>query len=72
MIHLLSVDGDKWKYKKDFVSGRTASRLSEATGWLKQLKLINDDGITSDGKQILERGYASLDKYYTGLKNESA
>ena len=71
-VSVLSVDGDKWKYKKDFVSGRTASRLSEATGWLKQLKLISDDGITSDGKEILRRGYESLDKYYSGLKNESS
>jgi len=71
-VSVLSVDGDKWKYKKDFGSGRTASRLSEATGWLKQLKLVSDDGITADGKEILQRGYTSLDKYYSDLINESA
>ena len=71
-VSVLSVDGDKWKYKKDFVSGRTASRLTEATGWLRQLKLINNNGITSDGKEILKRGYASLNKYYSDPTNESA
>tara|TARA_Y100001970_G_C14209403_1_gene846018 strand:+ start:89 stop:1735 length:1647 start_codon:yes stop_codon:yes gene_type:complete len=71
-VSVISVDGDKWKYKKDFFGGRTASRLSEATGWLKQLKLLGDNGITNDGKEALKRGYNSLNEYYSGLIDESA
>ena len=71
-VSVLSVDGDKWKYKKDFFSGRTASRLSQATGWLKQLKLLDGNGITTDGKEVLERGYNSLNEYYSDLIDESA
>ena len=71
-VSVLSVDGNKWKYKKNFVGGRTASRLSEATGWLKQLKLLDGDGITTDGKEVLERGYNSLNEYYSDLIDESA
>ena len=40
--------------------------------WLKQLKLLNDNGLTTDGKEVLKRGYNSLDKYYSGLIDESA
>ena len=71
-VSVLSVDGNKWKYKKDFFSGRTASRLSQATGWLKQLKLLDGNGITTDGKEVLERGYNSLNEYYSDLIDESA
>lgn len=64
-VSVMNVDANQWQYSKDFEGGRTAPRLKEAMGWLKQLQLIDDRGITSDGKDILNRGYKSLEQYYS-------
>ncbi|RMZ49831.1 hypothetical protein EB821_01055 [Candidatus Marinimicrobia bacterium PRS2] len=64
-VSVMNVDGYKWQYSKNYYGGRTASRLEQALGWLNQLKLIDAQGITSDGKEILNRGYKSLKKYYS-------
>ena len=63
-VSIIKADGNKWQYKKDFYAGRTAPRIREAIGWLKQLKLINENGITSEGEEILNRGYNSLEHFY--------
>jgi hypothetical protein len=64
-VSVLSVDGENLKFKKDFEGGRTDSRLSFATGWLRQLQLIDDEGITTDGKNILTRSEQILGEYYS-------
>jgi len=63
-ISVIKVDGENWKYRKNFYAGRTAPRIREAIGWLKQLKLINENGITSEGEEILNCGYNSLENFY--------
>ena len=68
-VSILKVDGDSWQFRKEFYSGRTAARLNEAIGWLKQLKLIGGNGITSDGKIMLNRGYKSLSNYSPTLQS---
>jgi hypothetical protein len=52
-VTLLWKDSDLWYYKENFESGRTASRLREAISWLNQLQLINDNGCTQEGLEIL-------------------
>jgi len=54
-------DGDEWSYRRSFRTDRTASRIKEAIGWLRQLGLLNDEGITPDGTIVLKRGYEILD-----------
>tara|TARA_Y100000310_G_scaffold184794_1_gene184919 strand:+ start:787 stop:2424 length:1638 start_codon:yes stop_codon:yes gene_type:complete len=68
-VSILKVDGDSWQFRKDFYSGRTAARLNEAIGWLKQLKLIGENGITSEGKVTLNLGYQSLSNYSSTLQS---
>jgi len=67
-VSVMVVDGNKWCYLKEFYAGRTAARLKEAIGWLVQLKLLDDQGTTPDGDDILSRGYYSLEQYYEGTK----
>lgn len=55
-VALLTTENNKWfSRNKSFSGGRTASRLQQTIGWLIQLKLIDDDGITSDGNVVLAR-----------------
>ena len=65
-MSILLVDGENWQYKDNsFKADSTASRLKQALGWLKQLQLIDNRGITTDGDDVLNRGYDSLAKYYS-------
>ena len=60
-VALLTTEGGKWCGRgKYFGGGRTASRLVQAAGWLEQLRLIDDEGITSDGKLVLHDGLRAL------------
>jgi hypothetical protein len=43
-----------------YSGGRPVTRLPEAIGWLGQLGLIDDSGITSSGRRILDRIVSSL------------
>ncbi|NLF58824.1 MAG: hypothetical protein GX580_14435 [Candidatus Hydrogenedens sp.] len=56
-VALLTVDGPLWSVrpKKDFRPGRTASRLVQAMGWLRQLGLVDGGACTERGRQCLER-----------------
>ncbi|HDP34357.1 MAG TPA: hypothetical protein ENN29_04515 [Candidatus Hydrogenedentes bacterium] len=56
-VSVLMVDGDRWavRQNKDFRAGRTAARLAEAIGWLRQLGLTDEQGITKQGRQRLEQ-----------------
>ena len=64
-VSVLKVDGSKIQYRKEFYAGRTASRLKEGIGWLKQLQLIDKNGLTNDGEKALLQGYKSLKEYYS-------
>lgn len=58
---LLTAEGAHWySRRKGFTAGRTASRIQQALGWLGQLKLIDADGITTDGDVVLKRAFKVL------------
>lgn len=53
-VALITAEGNRWFSRgKTFGAGRTASRLSQALGWMAQLKLIDGNGITADGEDTL-------------------
>lgn len=59
-VSLLQSDGDEWILVKDFRPGRATSRLYQAVRWLGQLGLIDDSGLTTEGKARLSAGLATL------------
>jgi hypothetical protein len=60
-VALLTAEGTQWFSRgKGFSGGRTASRLRQALGWLKQLQLIDGNGITTDGDLVLKRALREL------------
>lgn len=61
-VALITTDGVMWYSRnKNFSGGRTLSRLPQCLGWLKQLELIDEDGITTDGKDIRDKGLRILE-----------
>jgi hypothetical protein len=55
-VALVTAEGNRWFSRgKGYNAGRTASRLREALGWLTQLKLIDGNGATPDGQDVLAR-----------------
>ena len=60
-VAVLRVEGDRWIGLRDFAPGRAASRLLEITGWLHQLELISDAGLTEEGETILGRALNTLE-----------
>lgn len=67
-VALITTEGDIWYARKRFAGGRTASRISQSVGWLKQLGLINDDGLTKEGEAALADVLKTLEM---GVSNES-
>ena len=67
-VALMTTEGDIWYARKRFAGGRTASRISQAIGWLKQLGLISDDGLTKEGEAALANVLQTLE---AGVSNES-
>jgi hypothetical protein len=65
-VALLIADGDRWYYRKSFGNGRLASRLRQTVGWLRQLQLIDDHGITETGIAALDRGRRILESVQEG------
>lgn len=61
-VSVLTIEGDLWlpRKGKEFRGGRTISRLNEALGWLWQLGLIDDHGLTDEGENILVRSLSIL------------
>jgi hypothetical protein len=60
-VALLTSEGNKWFFRgKGYAGGRTASRLQQALGWLSQLRLIDNNGVTADGALVLERALVTL------------
>lgn len=60
-VAVLRVEGDRWIGLRDFTPGRAASRVLEVTGWLHQLELISDGGLTDEGEAVLDRALDSLE-----------
>lgn len=54
LVAVLSSDGSEWTFRKPFYAGRTAPRISQAVGWLRQLGLVDDSGTTAAGDQRLK------------------
>jgi len=52
-VSVIVADGDRWFYRDRSRCGRTASRLNQAIGWLRQLGLIEERGITERGRAVL-------------------
>ena len=65
-VALLIADGDRWYFRKQFGNGRLAARLRQAIGWLRQLELIDDSGITETGRAVLKRGRETLETVQRG------
>lgn len=60
-VALLTTEGNRWfARKKGFGGGRTASRLREALGWMTQLNLIDANGATTEGRDVLDRALRVL------------
>lgn len=59
-VALLTSDGERWSYRKVFKAGRTASRIYQAAGWLRQLGLVDERGLTADGRAALTRSMDTL------------
>lgn len=55
-VALITSEGNRWFSRgKGFGGGRTASRLREALGWMTQLNLIDTNGTTTEGRDVLDR-----------------
>jgi len=56
-VSVIAADGDAWVLVegRDFRSGRTASRLKQAIGWLRQLNLVSTEGLTDEGRRVLSQ-----------------
>ncbi len=62
-VALLTAEGNQWFGRgKGFDAGRTASRIQQAIGWLQQLRLIDEKGITADGEIVLRQARTVLAK----------
>ena len=61
-VAVLRVEGERWIGLRGFAPGRAASRLLEMTGWLHQLELISDSGLTEEGETILARALDTLEE----------
>lgn len=60
-VSALTTDGDDWcSRQKAVFAGRTASRLPEAISWLQQLRLIDESGVTPEGKKALSLALRAL------------
>lgn len=59
-VAVMTSDGQRWSYRKRFNAGRTASRLDRAIGWLGQLGLLNDSGLSPKGMIALTRCVETL------------
>lgn len=54
---IIGSESGAWSIRRnrEFRPGRTKSRIEQATGWLRQLQLICDAGLTADGRAIRDK-----------------
>lgn len=61
-VALLLADGGLWSSRRrKFKAGRTNSRLGVSLNWLKQLRLIDERGLTPTGSAALGRALPALE-----------
>ena len=61
---ILLSDGDLWQHRgKNFEGGRMASRIPDAIGWLGQLQVLGEAGLSELGQEILQQGYDVLARH---------
>ena len=50
-------EGGSWSTRKnrDFRPGRTQSRIEQAVGWLRQLGLLSEHGLTAEGRSLRDK-----------------
>ena len=65
-VSVIASDGDEWVFCQDFNNGRATSRLYQAISWLSQLGLLDDDGVTPEGADVLQSRLASLARIQEG------
>lgn len=53
-VAMIVREGNTLRKRLDFIAGQTQSRLEQAIGWLRQLRLIDENGITSKGERVLK------------------
>lgn len=56
----LHVEGEQWRPRQTWREGRSTSRLDNAIGWLKQLGLINEDGLSDRGRGLRDAALETL------------
>lgn len=61
-VSMLFREDNLLHFHQNFKPGRSASRIEQAIGWLKQLKLIDQNGLTGDGELVLSTAYRALSK----------
>jgi hypothetical protein len=59
-VSVLVADMEGWSRNNQFNAGQSESRLGVAIGWLRQLDLIEETGITKGGQAILDRALVTL------------
>lgn len=59
-LFLLS-DGLTWRFRAHFTADRAASRLSSAVQWLRQLALLDDHGLTPEGRLWRDKGLVAME-----------
>lgn len=65
-VALLTSEADRWqsrpeeKHVRDYRGGRSLSRLPQVVGWLQQLGLVDQSGLTQRGKKVYQRSLNAL------------
>jgi len=65
-VALLTSGADRWqsrpeeKHVRDYRGGRSLSRLPQVVGWLQQLGLVDQSGLTQRGKKVYQRSLDAL------------
>jgi hypothetical protein len=64
-VALLTAEADRWqsrpeeKHVQDYRGGQSLSRLPQVVGWLQQLGLVDQSGLTPRGKKVYQRALAA-------------
>lgn len=62
-VAILLSDGSLWQHRgKSYKGGRMASRIPDAIGWLSQLELLDNNGLSDHGQEVLQHGYEVMSR----------
>ncbi len=63
-VAILLCDGEYWQHRgRNYQGGRMMSRIPDAIGWLDQLGLLDEEGLTKLGQEALQHGYDVLTRF---------